>query len=258
MKKTSGFITTRNIAAALVCGISVPAFSADGPKITFEDHVLPIFQNSCLNCHNPDKKKGDLDASSFNGLMAGGGSGKVVLPDDADGSLLWKLINHLEDPKMPPKAAKLGDAELGTIKKWIAGGLLENSGAKAIVSKKPKMDFSLKTVASGKPEGPPPMPNGDLLLEPPVVAPRAGAIPAIAASPWAPLVAVAGQRQVLLYNADTLAIEGVLPFPEGYPVRSEIQPKRAIAPGRRRHRREARQSRGLQCHHRQADRGGRQ
>ena len=149
--------------------------------------------------------------------MAGGGSGKVVLPDDADGSLLWKAINHLEDLKMPPKAPKLADAELATIKKWIDGGLLENSGAKAIVSKKPKMDFTLKTVASGKPDGPPPMPNGDLLLEPPVLAPRAGAIPAVAASPWAPLVAVAGQRQVILYHLETLAIEGILPFPEGYP-----------------------------------------
>ena len=174
----------KTVCAAAVALIFVAtASAADAPKVTFDDHIVPILKNSCLNCHNPDKKKGDLDASSFNGLMAGGGSGKVVLPDDADGSLLWKLINHLEDPKMPPKASKLGDAELAIFKQWIAGGLLENSGAKAIVSKKPKMDLTLKTVASGKPEGPPPMPNGDLLLEPVVLAPRAGAIPAIAASP---------------------------------------------------------------------------
>ncbi len=63
MKKTS----TRTAAVVLLCGIAAPAFSADGPKVTFEDHVLPIFKNSCNNCHNPDKRKGDLDASSFNG-----------------------------------------------------------------------------------------------------------------------------------------------------------------------------------------------
>src|SRR5690242_8363976 len=137
----------RTILTAMIGSAASAAFAADGAKVTFEDHVLPIFKNSCLNCHNPDKKKGDLDASSFNGLMAGGGSGKVVLPEDTGGSLLWKLINHLEEPKMPPKASKLSDAELATIKQWIDGGLLENAGAKANVSKKPKADFTLKTVA---------------------------------------------------------------------------------------------------------------
>ena len=61
------------------------------------------------------------------------------------------------------------------------------------------------------------MPNGDLLLEPVVSSSRAGAVTAMAASPWAPLVAVASQKQVVLYHADTLAIEGILPFPEGFP-----------------------------------------
>src|SRR5687768_14513098 len=203
--------------AGFICEAPTSASAADAAKVTYDDHILPILKNTCLNCHNPDKKKGDLDASSFNGLMAGGGSGKVLLPEDPSGSLLWKLINHLEDPKMPPKAPKLSDPELATIKQWIESGLLENSGAKAIVSKKPKIDLTLKTVASGKPDGPPPLPNGDLLLEPAVVAPRPGAIPAIAASPWAPLVAVAGQKQVVLYHLDTLAIDGILPFPEGFP-----------------------------------------
>ena len=45
----------------------------------------------------------------------------------------------------------------------------------------------------------------------------AGAVTALAASPWAPLVAVAGQKQVLLYNTDTRELLGVLPFPEGMP-----------------------------------------
>src|SRR5256885_5951928 len=47
--------------------------------------------------------------------------------------------------------------------------------------------------------------------------PRPGATTALAASPWAPLVAVAGQKQISLYNTDTLQLLGVLPFPEGIP-----------------------------------------
>ena len=40
---------------------------------------------------------------------------------------------------------------------------------------------------------------------------------ALAASPWAPLVAVAGQKQISLYNSDNGQLLGVLPFPEGIP-----------------------------------------
>ncbi len=39
----------------------------------------------------------------------------------------------------------------------------------------------------------------------------------MAASPWAPLLAVAGHERVLLYNTDTLKLLGTLPFPERIP-----------------------------------------
>src|SRR5205807_10121336 len=54
-------------------------------------------------------------------------------------------------------------------------------------------------------------------LEPVVKAARATAVTALASSPWAPLVAVGGQKQVLLYHGDTLELLGVLAFPEGTP-----------------------------------------
>jgi hypothetical protein len=70
---------------------------------TFQDHVLPILTNHCLGCHNADKKKGDLDLSTYPGAMAGGGSGDVVAPGDSGASLLFKVVAHLAEPKMPPK-----------------------------------------------------------------------------------------------------------------------------------------------------------
>src|SRR4051812_19462358 len=33
-------------------------------KITYQDHVLPLIENNCGKCHNPDKKKADLDLTS--------------------------------------------------------------------------------------------------------------------------------------------------------------------------------------------------
>ena len=57
---------------------------------------------------------------------------------------------------------------------------------------------------------------GDLPLEPFVKSRASNAVIAMAASPWSPLVAIGGQKQVLLYNTETLDRVGVLSFPEGY------------------------------------------
>jgi WD40 repeat protein len=55
------------------------------------------------------------------------------------------------------------------------------------------------------------------MRQPIVYTPRAGTVTALAASPWAPLAAVAGQKQIALYNTDTAELLSVLPFPEGVP-----------------------------------------
>ncbi len=57
----------------------------------------------------------------------------------------------------------------------------------------------------------------DLVLEPFVRGMRAGALSALASSPWAPVVAVGSQHQVLLYNPQSLSLLGVIPFLEGEP-----------------------------------------
>ena len=79
---------------------------------------------------------------------------------------------------------------------------------------KPKFDFKLDPSAMGKPQGPPAMPEG-VSTDPVVVSARPNAITAMAASPWAPLVAVSGHKQVLIYRTDTLRLAAVFPFPEG-------------------------------------------
>ena len=67
-------------------------------KVTFQDHLLPLIENNCAKCHNPDKKKGDLDLTSYNGIMKGGGSGAVVVSGNPDSSKLWRAIMQVEDP----------------------------------------------------------------------------------------------------------------------------------------------------------------
>jgi len=186
-------------------------------KITYQDHILPLVEANCSRCHNADKKKADLDLTSYQAALKGSGSGPVVVSGNLDASKLWKAITHAEDPTMPPNRPKLADKELELFRKWILGGLLENAGGKAIAAAAPTVDLTLKADTAGKPDGPPPMPQ-NLPLEPVVHTARMNAITGLAASPWAPLVAVAGQKQVLLFQADTLAPLGILPFTEGQPV----------------------------------------
>jgi hypothetical protein len=186
----------------------------DQAKITYQDSVASVFRSRCGSCHNPDKQKGGLNLDNYGSAMRGGGSGKVIEPGDAENSTLFLLISHREEPKMPPNSAKIPDADIELIRKWIEGGALENSGSKASAKAKPKFEFKLDAAAGGKPAGAPAMPE-NLSTEPFVPDAAAGAVVAMAASPWAPLIAVAGHKQVLLYRTTDFHLMGVLPFPEG-------------------------------------------
>ena len=183
-------------------------------KVTYEDQVTPIFRNHCFNCHNADKSKGDLDLSTYSALLKGGGSGKAVLPGDAENSKLFKSIAQTEEPFMPNSSPRIPDAEIEVVRKWIAGGLLEKSSSQALASAKPKMDLAPKAGSAKKPDGPAILPV-DWLLAPVQHTERATAVTGLAAAPWSPLVAVGGQHQLLLYQSETLELAGVLPLREG-------------------------------------------
>lgn len=201
----------RNLLPVLILALSLPLAAQE--KVTYQDHVFPLVENHCGKCHNPDKKKGDLDLSTHGAALKGGGSGQVLVSGNLDSSKLWRCINHIEEPNMPPNKPRLGDKELDVFKQWILGGLLETSGSKAVAV--PSVDLTLTSAPVGKPDGPPPMPEF-LSVESVVHTPRPYAVLGMAASPWAPLVALAGQKQVLLYNTDDLQLAGILPYTEGF------------------------------------------
>jgi len=191
-------------------------------KATYDDHVFPIFQQSCLNCHNPDKTKGGLDLSTFSGTIKGSSGGKVVEPGDTASTLITCVLQTGEH-KMPPEGEKLATDKIEILKRWIDGGLLENKSSSARKPSKPKFEIALRSDPAAKPDGPAPMPV-DLLLEPPVVTSRPSAIHSIAASPWAPVIAITGQHQILLHHTETLELIGLLPFPEGDPISLSFTP----------------------------------
>jgi chromosome segregation ATPase len=200
------------ILAAGLVAVASPA--QENEKLTYDDHIRPLLENKCFSCHNPDKKKGGLELTSYAGLMNGGSGGAVVDAGNPQGSRLWTCSAKKEEPFMPPEGAPLDAKDLTLLSKWIAGGLLQAKGSVAKASNKPKVDLTFAGGA-GKPTGPVARPE-HVLLEPVIVTPRTSAVIAMAASPWTSLLAVAGQKQILLYDTDSHELAGILPYAEGY------------------------------------------
>jgi len=199
------------LAAGLVSPVS---WAQENEKLTYDDHIRPLLENKCFSCHNPDKKKGGLEMTSYSGLMNGGSGGAVVDAGNPQASRLWTMSAHKEEPYMPPEGAPLEAKDLALLSKWVEGGVLQAKGSVAKASNKPKVDLSFAGGA-GKPTGPVARPE-NILLEPVIVTPRTSAVIAMAASPWTSLLAVAGQKQILLYDTDSHDLAGILPYAEGY------------------------------------------
>jgi hypothetical protein len=205
------FVTAVIFGAAFVPG----SIAAADEALTFDDNVLPVLRQRCGSCHNPDKKAGGLDITTYTGLMAGGGSGGSIEPGDASASYLYRLVTQEDEPKMPPDSPPIPEEEQAILKRWIDGGILENKGSKAAAPKKKKFNLAMDTAPTERPATVP-LP-AHLPLEPAVHTRSLNACTSIATSPWAPLAAVCSQKQVLLYRTDTRELAGVLPFPEGRP-----------------------------------------
>lgn len=180
------------------------SLAAGDDLVTYADHIRPIFAARCLNCHNPDKLKGDLDLSTFSGTMTGGSGGAVVAAGDADGSALVGVVSHTREPKMPPKGDRLGDQEIALIRAWVAGGCRETASSAAAPSK-PKISLGGSAARSG--------PREALRLpmdaRPPLD--RAPSVVAMASLDHAPILALAARREVLLVDLDLGAAIGALP-----------------------------------------------
>ncbi|AYN69093.1 hypothetical protein D1013_17760 [Euzebyella marina] len=104
---------------------------ADGPRElpedpqVYSDLVVPILEDKCMSCHNPDKRKGELSVKGFSSLMKGGESGNTVLPGNYEEStLITRLHLPLEDEEhMPPEGkSQLEVEEITILERWIALG----------------------------------------------------------------------------------------------------------------------------------------
>ncbi len=84
-----------------------------------------ILQEHCVQCHGPEKQKGDLRLDSQEAILEGGENGEVVVPGKPMESRLVELITlpRDDDDAMPPKGkGQLKAEEILTLIRWIKAG----------------------------------------------------------------------------------------------------------------------------------------
>ena len=141
--------------------------------MSYYHDIVPIFKRSCTGCHHPDKRKGELDLTTFASFQKGGKHGPSFKPGEPDASRVLEEISG-EEPNMPKEGDPLTKEEVALIERWIKAGAKDDT---------------------------PPEANSFKLSAPPVytVLP---AISAMAFSPDGNLLAVSGYHEVVLHKSD--------------------------------------------------------
>jgi uncharacterized membrane protein len=87
--------------------------------------VMPILENKCVSCHNPDKRKGEFMMTGLDQLLKGGETGPAIVANVPEKSLLLQRI-HLpmdDEEHMPPEGKEpLTEEEIAILERWIALG----------------------------------------------------------------------------------------------------------------------------------------
>jgi len=84
-------------------------------QVDYGTQIQTIFDNNCIGCHG---YSGGLNLTNYDGLMAGGNSGDVIVPEDHASSILWQQV---ESGDMPP-SGNLSSNEVNLIATWIDEG----------------------------------------------------------------------------------------------------------------------------------------
>jgi mono/diheme cytochrome c family protein len=126
-KKAAAKKATAGEETAAPAGDSKSAESDTGLK--FSRDIAPILVGNCIGCHNPERKRGKFDLTTFETLMAGTDVKKVIEPGKPDESHLVRRLRGEETPKMPlNNDAGLFDEAIAKIERWVKAGARLDAG----------------------------------------------------------------------------------------------------------------------------------
>jgi len=127
--------TARTILAASLCQWSCAAFAADVDisklpplatnVVSFDEHIRPIFERSCVRCHGPEKPKSRFRLDNRESALKGGVQGVAIIPGkSAESPLIHYVAGLVEDMEMPPKGKgdPLTPQQISLLRAWIDQG----------------------------------------------------------------------------------------------------------------------------------------
>lgn len=108
--------------------LATSAASGAGFAVSFASDVMPIFEQSCVNCHGGEyegeqRMEASLDLRTYEKLIVGSEFGTVIEAGDPDGSILLEMISVGD---MPEEGDPLTPEQIELIRTWIAEGAENN------------------------------------------------------------------------------------------------------------------------------------
>ncbi len=138
--------------------------SLSAAEPSFYRDVQPILQKNCVACHQPAVTSSGLDLTTYDGFRAGGKRGPAF-------ALAIQYVTGQMKPPMPLGGPPLAVADIDVIREWIKSGAKNDTPAESISNE-------------------------------PTVYRQAPVITALRFSPDGKLLAVSGNREILLHHAD--------------------------------------------------------
>ncbi len=105
------------------------AFADGGSPPDYMAQIAPIFKKYCAGCHNDEDREGKFSLESYASLQRGTEHGPALLPGDAKGSRIIRLVTGAAKPMMPPKdEPRPNPGEIALVEAWIKSGARGPSG----------------------------------------------------------------------------------------------------------------------------------
>lgn len=98
---------------------------ASDKKVDFIKDIKPIFDKSCLDCHDKSGPMGKFRIDKREEVMKGGESGPAIIPGKSDKSpIVYYAAHAIKDLEMPPKdqGDPLTKEQVGLLRAWIDQG----------------------------------------------------------------------------------------------------------------------------------------
>lgn len=90
--------------------------------VSFTKDIAPFMVNLCMRCHSGNSPRSGFSLQTFEQLMQGGDSGRVVIAGNLEGSRLWDLVGKQDPIKMPPGQALITRTNWNNLRTWIEEG----------------------------------------------------------------------------------------------------------------------------------------